>query len=167
MKSGTEFHHPWWKGARGEWYVAVQSGLFLLIALGPRDFPDVTAWPSGVAKICTVAGLFMLLTGFLVAASGILRMGKNITPLPYPADHATLLETGPYRIVRHPMYFGAILMAFGWAFFVQGRLTFVYAIILLIFFVFKARREEAWLRDKFSGYAEYQKRVKKLIPYIY
>jgi protein-S-isoprenylcysteine O-methyltransferase Ste14 len=65
------------------------------------------------------------------------------------------------------MYGGAILMALGWAFLVHGWLTISYALILLAFFDVKARREEQWLKEKFSGYVAYQKRVRKLIPFIY
>jgi protein-S-isoprenylcysteine O-methyltransferase Ste14 len=49
----------------------------------------------------------------------------------------------------------------------EGWLTIGYAIILLVFFDIKSRREERWLSEKFSGYAAYQKRVRKLIPLLY
>jgi protein-S-isoprenylcysteine O-methyltransferase Ste14 len=39
--------------------------------------------------------------------------------------------------------------------------------VLLIFFDIKSRREEKWLQDKYSNYTAYQKRVRKLIPFIY
>jgi protein-S-isoprenylcysteine O-methyltransferase Ste14 len=65
------------------------------------------------------------------------------------------------------MYCGGILIAFGWAFLVHGWLTIGYAIIMLAFFDVKSRREEQWLSGKFPGYAEYQKHVHKLIPFIY
>lgn len=99
--------------------------------------------------------------------AGMFRLGANLTPVPYPKDQTTLVETGPYQLVRHPIYSGAIFMAFGWALWVHGWLTLCYAIILLIFFDLKVRREEAWLTEKFSGYGAYQKRVHKLIPFVY
>jgi protein-S-isoprenylcysteine O-methyltransferase Ste14 len=40
-------------------------------------------------------------------------------------------------------------------------------IILFAFFDIKAWRKEQWLKEKFSGYAAYQARVRKLIPFIY
>jgi len=40
-------------------------------------------------------------------------------------------------------------------------------IFMLVLFGIKAPREEQWLKAKFSGYAEYQKRVRKLIPFVY
>jgi len=105
--------------------------------------------------------------GGLLAVAGIFGLGANLTALPYPKDEATLVETGPYRLVRHPIYSGVILMAFGWALWVHGWLTIGYAIILFVFFDVKSRREEQWLKGKFPDYAAYQKRVRKLIPFVY
>ncbi len=158
---------PWWKGARGEWYVVVQMGLFLLVALGPRNVPGWPEWSFPWMLIGTAAGCFLMAAGFPLIIAGAWKLGGNIAAVPYPKDSAVLIETGPYRIVRHPMYGGAILMAFGWAFAIQGGLTLLYASILSLFFDLKARREEHWLRVKFSDYEGYQKRVSKLIPFLY
>jgi protein-S-isoprenylcysteine O-methyltransferase Ste14 len=157
----------WWKGTRGEWYVVAQGPLFALVVFGPRTWPGESAWAFPYAPLVSAAGVLLLLMGGLLAMAGMFKLGPNLTPLPYPKDETTLLQTGPYRIVRHPIYSGAILMAFGWAFWVQGWLTIVYAMILLLFFDIKARREEQWLKEKLSGYSSYQKRVRKLIPFIY
>ena len=163
----TASRSPWWKGARGEWYVVAQIALFLLVVFGPKSIPG---WPARSAlhmRIYAMAGSFLLAMGFLLLIAGIWQQGSNIAAVPYPKDSAVLIKSGPYRIVRHPMYSGAILMAFGWAFFIQGGLTLIYAGILFAFFDRKARREELWLRYRFSGYAAYRKRVNKLIPFIY
>jgi protein-S-isoprenylcysteine O-methyltransferase Ste14 len=45
--------------------------------------------------------------------------------------------------------------------------AFIAAILLLVLFDIKARREERWLEAKFSGYTTYKERVKKLIPFVY
>ena len=163
----TTFRPPWWKGARGEWYVATQVVLFVLVAFGPKSISGWPAWSFLHTPIPTMAGSFMLAAGFLLIIAGIWKLGENIAAVPYPKESAVLIESGPYRIVRHPMYSGAILMAFGWAFLIQGGLTFIYAGMLFVFFDLKARREELWLRDRFSDYGEYQKRVNKLIPFVY
>jgi protein-S-isoprenylcysteine O-methyltransferase Ste14 len=78
-----------------------------------------------------------------------------------------LIETGPSRIVRHPMYCGGILITCGWGLLVHGWLTPGYAIIMLVFFDFKSRLEEGWLKAKFPGYGEHQKQIRKLIPFAY
>ena len=156
---------PWWRGARGEWYVVAQFGLFALVAFGPRTWPGWPRIPDAFGA--RVASIALLAAGFLLMLAGILRLGSKITPLPLPVEAAELHTGGPYRIVRHPMYAGAILMAFGWALHARGWLTVGYAAILFAFFDLKTRREEKWLCEKFSGYAAYRKRVRKLIPFIY
>ena len=100
-------------------------------------------------------------------AAGIFKLGPNLTPVPFPKPEATLVETGPYGFVRHPMYSGAVMIALGWALWVHGWLTIGYAIALFLLFDVKSRREEKWLIERFSGYESYQRRVRKLIPYIY
>ncbi len=112
-------------------------------------------------------GSVAILVGGLGFAAGIFRLGTNLTAVPYPKDQGTLIETGPYRFVRHPMYSGMILMALGWSFWIHGWLTIGYALILFVFFDIKARHEEKWLTEKFAGYPAYQARVHKLIPYVY
>ena len=158
---------PWWKGTRGEWYVVAQIVLIALVFFGPRTWSEWPIWTFPFAELGSIAGAVLLLSGGLLLVAGILGLGANLTAVPYPKEQATLVETGPYQLVRHPMYSGGILLALGWALWVHGWLTIVYAMILFVFFEFKSRREEQWLEDKFSGYAAYQKRVHKLIPFIY
>jgi len=157
----------WWKGARGEWYVVAQVVLLALVVFGPRTGSGWPTWTSPYTQLGSIGGGALLLLGGLLVVTGIFRLGANLTAVPYPKEQATLIETGPYQLVRHPMYGGAILMALGWGFWVHGWLTISYALILLVFFDIKARREEQWLKAKFSGYAAYQKHVRKLIPFIY
>jgi len=161
------FHPPWWKGIRGEWYVVVQVALFVLVVFGPRIWTGVPDWTFPYTLFGSIAGGVLLFTGGLLSLVGVFKLGDNLTVLPRPKDEATLAVTGPYRIVRHPIYSGVILMAFGWAFWLHSWLTIGYAIILSIFLDVKSRREEEWLKERFSDYAAYRKRVRKLIPFIY
>ena len=158
---------PWWRGARGEWYVVAQIALILVVFLGPRTVPGLPVWPAPLAGISVVAGAVIALAGFGLLLAGLFRLGPNLTPLPYPTSRATLIRTGPYRLVRHPMYAGGIALAFGWALFVRGWLTLAYAVVLLLFLEVKAIREERWLVDRFPDYPDYQRRVRKLIPFVH
>ena len=157
----------WWRGQRGEWYVAAQFAIFALIGVGPRTLPGWPAWTPPWSSVATVAGLGFMVAGAALAVAGVLRLGPNLTPLPYPKDRAELVQTGAYGIVRHPIYSGLILGGFGWALWVRGWLTLGYALGLFAFFDVKSRLEERWLAEKFPGYPAYRERVKKLIPWLY
>ncbi len=158
---------PWWKGTHGEWYVVGQIALILLVFFGPRTYPGWPILPTSFSWLSSIAGGVLLMAGALLFSSAIFRLGSNLTAVPYPKEDGTLVETGPYRLVRHPIYCALILIATGWAFLVHGWLTLGYTIIMLAFFDVKSRREEQWLIGKYPGYSAYQKRVHKLIPFIY
>jgi protein-S-isoprenylcysteine O-methyltransferase Ste14 len=159
---------PWYRGTRGEWYVVAQVGLFALVLFGPRAVPGWPEWAPPLATVGTILGILFMLGGTALSMGGVMKLGPNLTPLPYPKDCSNLVESGPYAIVRHPIYSGLIIDAMGWALWTHGWLTILYALILFAFFDVKSRLEEAWLSEKFGApYAEYQSRVRKLIPWIY
>lgn len=153
--------------ARGEWYVVIQFFIFALIALGPRNLPGSDGWPAPWDTVGIILGLLFGFLGGLLGLAGLLSLGTNITAVPHPKEDAEMVQSGAYKIVRHPIYSGIILAAIGFAFVVNGTLTFLYVLILFIFFDVKSRREEQWLAEKYSNYADYKKRVHKLIPFIY
>jgi protein-S-isoprenylcysteine O-methyltransferase Ste14 len=114
-----------------------------------------------------LAGGFLLLSGTLLAACAAFNLGRNLTPLPFPRENATLIISGAYRFVRHPIYSGLIFMAIGWGLWRHSWLTIGYALLLFIFFDIKSRLEERMLTERFPEYAEYRKRIRKLIPIVY
>ena len=158
---------PWWKGARGEWLVVAQVVLIALVFLGPRTIAGQPTWPFPFPHACPVVGGALMIAGGALFVAGLARLGRGLTPLPYPKDGAELVQTGPFALVRHPIYSGGIVLALGWALFVQGWLTLGYLAVLFIFLDAKSRREENWLAEKFPAYAAYQRRVRKLIPFVY
>jgi protein-S-isoprenylcysteine O-methyltransferase Ste14 len=157
----------WWAGDRGQGYVVIQLLLIALVLFGPRTWPGLPAWPATVLPIALPAGIALIVLGVGLMVSGIIALGRNLAAVPRPKQGATLVERGPYRLVRHPMYTGAILIAFGWALAVAGTFTLVYAGLIVGFLVLKIRREERWLREELTGYSDYQRRVRRLIPFVY
>jgi protein-S-isoprenylcysteine O-methyltransferase Ste14 len=157
----------WWRGKRGEWYVVIQTALFVLIIFGPRTFPALPPWPVALRWPALLLGAALILTGATLGVAGAFNLGRNLTPLPHPKDEATLVQTGAYRVVRHPIYGGIILMGYGWSLLAQSWAILAYATLIFIFLDLKSRREERWLREKFPGYLGYSKRVRKLIPFLY
>jgi protein-S-isoprenylcysteine O-methyltransferase Ste14 len=83
-----------------------------------------------------------------------------------PRDHAGLIETGAFRLVRHPIYGGFILAALGWAIVQASIIAATLAAVLAGFFRLKSAREEAWLETRFPGYAAYRRRTPRFFPRI-
>lgn len=154
-------------GKRGEGYVALQLVLFALIALGPRHLPGIPLWSERIATLTLPLGILLATVGSVLIILGLLYLGRNLSPLPHPKAGAQMVEHGVYGLVRHPIYSGLIIGTFGWALLKASTLMFLYALILFGFFELKTRREEAQLKQVFDTYKAYQKRVRKLIPYIY
>lgn len=163
----TREHAPWWRGTRGEYYVIVQFGIFALLAFGPRTLPGVSGWPEPLASLARWSGLVLMIAGVPLALTALTRLGPALTALPYPTDEARLVQSGPYAIVRHPIYAGLILGAIGWGLYLNSVLVLGYAALLFVLFDLKSRREEQWLVERFAEYPEYRTRVRKLIPWLY
>ena len=160
-------HAPWWKGARGEWYVVAQVVIFGLIALGPRYARGLPVWSGPLASGADVVGVALIVIGAALAIAGVAALGRNLTALPYPKDDSVLVESGPYAIVRNPIYSGLIIGAFGLALAAHSWLSLAYALALLVLFDVKTRKEEHWLLERYPAYAEYRQRVKKLLPWVW
>ena len=68
--------------------------------------------PWGLAA--TVVGLAAIGSGGLVAARGAWDLRASLSPFPRPVAGAPLIESGAYRLIRHPIYSGLVLGAVGW-----------------------------------------------------
>ena len=122
---------------------------------------------GGGFPIVVMAGVALMLVGASVALAGAMALGKNLTPFPRPTESAQLVRHGIYAVIRHPLYTSVIAVAIGWALVWQSWPALLAAATLIPFFHAKARHEERWLREKFSKYAEYEKQVRRFIPWLY
>ncbi len=82
-------------------------------------------------------------------------------------DHHELVRSGPYHLVRHPIYAGAILACFGTALVVGELGAFAGAALTTVAWAIKMRTEEALLTSEFGeAYVEYKRQVKAIIPFV-
>jgi protein-S-isoprenylcysteine O-methyltransferase Ste14 len=149
---------------RGEAYVAAQFALMGLVAAAP--WLHSASWP-GPALAYAAFGWILGAAGVALAIAGLASLGRSLTPLPRPKEGAKLVVHGAYRWVRHPIYAGLGLAGLGWAIAWRNPLALVLAVVLLAFLDVKSRREERWLLEAYPGYADYRRRVKKLVPFVY
>lgn len=151
-------------GPRGEGWVALQVVLLLGVFAAGFTGPNVDGMLRGVVG---VAGAILVGGGGYLALRGLLDLDAALTPLPHPRDGAQLVETGSYGLVRHPIYGGIVIAATGYALITASGIALAGAAVLLVFFRLKSGREEAWLRDRYPGYAAYAARRKRLLPFVY
>jgi protein-S-isoprenylcysteine O-methyltransferase Ste14 len=148
-------------GKRGEGWVVLQLLLFALIFVSPRfEAVQLPLW-------LRLIGAVVILGGGLLGTLGIIGLGKNLTPFPRPKEGGHLVTTGVYGLVRHPIYTGIIFGSLGWALLTNTLLGVGFVVVLFLFFDLKSRREERWLIEAYPDYPTYQKRVKKLVPFLY
>jgi protein-S-isoprenylcysteine O-methyltransferase Ste14 len=80
----------------------------------------------------------------------------------------TVVSTGPYSIVRHPMYAGALLYLAGTPLALGSYWGVVPLTLMAPFLVWRLFDEERLLREKLPGYTDYQKKVRhRLVPRIW
>jgi protein-S-isoprenylcysteine O-methyltransferase Ste14 len=113
------------------------------------------------------AALVLTGAGALFAIWARLYLGGNWSAIVAVKQGHTLVRTGPYRIVRHPIYAGLLAALAGTAVgygYVGGLLAMVVAFAA---WLAKARLEESFLMAEFgAAYGEYRREVKTLIPFV-
>lgn len=127
-----------------------------------------SSWPEHLRWPVYVGAATLFGAGLLLLAWGGLELGSSLSPFPRPVPRGRLMSAGPYRYARHPMYGGGVLFALGWALLFPSIIGVVLAVTLAVFLALKATREETWLSERYPGFDEYRRRVRrKLIPFVY
>jgi len=112
-------------------------------------------------------GAALTAIGIAVAIWARLYIGRNWSPRPAMKEEHELVTSGPYAVVRHPIYTGIIVAALGTALTgaIVGAILFIIAAAL---FVSRVGKEERIMLELFPGaYPSYQSRTKRLIPFVW
>jgi protein-S-isoprenylcysteine O-methyltransferase len=141
--------------------VSITAGVFVA-----QNFP-AAALPHG--RMFASAGVVLFVAGLVLRWWAIIALGRFFTvDVTIEKDHE-LVERGPFRIVRHPSYTGVLLAFVGFALSLCNWAALL-VILLPIGAAFIHRmnvEEDALLSALGPRYANYMKRTKRLVPFVY
>ena len=142
------------------------SGLMFFVGfiLAGLDFRfGWTSLPDWVS--CAAAGLFLL--AYLLYAE-VLRENPWLSRTVEVQEHQTVVDTGLYGIVRHPMYSATLLLFLSMPLILGSLVSFAVFLAYPLIIAKRILGEEALLKQELAGYEAYCQKVRwRLIPYIW
>ena len=123
-------------------------------------------WSAVPAPVCLV-GDALVAIGLVVAMVVVIQNGYAAANVTVEADQ-TLVSTGLYGLVRHPMYTGNVILMVGVPLALGSYWGLAFVLPGLIVLVLRIRDEEQLLTQELGGYREYTTRVRhRLLPYVW
>jgi protein-S-isoprenylcysteine O-methyltransferase Ste14 len=139
------------------------AGVLVLSALDHRF-----VWSPPVPTLVSLAGDLLVALGFLLVFR-VLRANSYAASTVEVSEGQQLISTGPYGIVRHPMYTGALLMGAG----TPLALGSWWGLLLIVlaapaYLIVRILDEEMLLKSDLPGYTKYMRRVRyRLVPHVW
>ena len=149
-------------GAELPYRIVTVIGLVLLFFRPRRGL--LTLWSAPPAAQWGLVAL--IVAGFAFCWWARLHLGRLWSgTVTLKTDHR-IVDTGPYRLVRHPIYTGLILSAAATGALRASAISFVGVLVIVLGFWLKARLEERWLREQLGAeaYDAYARRTGMLFP---
>lgn len=149
----------------GEWlflpiYLGV-SGSVLIPAIEFFFFPRPISW-----SVVTI-GMLLAAVGTMLRYASIDALGEQLSTHIEVRPNHKLVDTGPFRYVRHPGTTGAVILFVGAALILQAYYSLIYILGFLgTFLLIRVFVEERHSAALLPGYREYMTRTKRLIPFV-
>ena len=150
---------PWSRELRMRAIIAVLVILLIRVGAFRGRGLNSDAWRAGI-------GLVLFALGLVFAIWARLHIGRNWGTPMTQKDEPELVTSGPYHLVRHPIYSGILAAAIGTA--VALSWLWLTAVALAgVYFLYSATVEERYLTDQFpDSYPVYKHSTKMLVPFI-
>jgi protein-S-isoprenylcysteine O-methyltransferase Ste14 len=140
---------------------AVFIALFVLPVLDHRF-----GW-SSVPAYVAVAGDALIALGFLVVFQ-VFKVNTFTSGIIEVAAEQKVISTGPYGLVRHPMYFGALILLVGIPIALGSWWGVLLVVPMTVVLVWRLLDEEIFLAKNLPGYVEYRQKVRhRLVPFVW
>jgi protein-S-isoprenylcysteine O-methyltransferase Ste14 len=144
------------------------AGLVTQLIIIPLDVFRLHLLPTPNTFVSSL-GMAMLLAGWTIITL-VYRENAFAAPVIKLQDERQhrVIDTGPYAIVRHPMYTGAVLFFVGMALWLESYAGAIAAALPIGTLMVRILIEERFLRQHLDGYGDYMRRVRwRLVPYVW
>ncbi len=142
------------------------SYVYFLVAFVLPGLDVRYGWSGVPAMVSVVADLFVF-AGYMIFV-WVLRTNSFLSRVVEVAEGQKVISTGPYALVRHPMYFGVIIMYLASPLALGSYFAVLPAGLIIPLLLARIRNEEQVLHRELPGYAEYTQKVKyRLLPGVY
>ncbi|HEX8278432.1 MAG TPA: isoprenylcysteine carboxylmethyltransferase family protein [Segetibacter sp.] len=125
--------------------------------------------PEASNTTVTIIGFIVLWSGVMLRNYSIKILGKHFTATIQLQNNHMLITKGPYSVIRHPSYLGAMIALAGSAIFLNsltGTLTAITA--MMVAYLVRINAEEKMMSGLFGNeYRRYQKKTSRLIPFFW
>jgi protein-S-isoprenylcysteine O-methyltransferase Ste14 len=143
------------------------GSLILIPATVFMVFDHRFAWSPAVSPYFSVLGDALGVLGILIYFF-VVKENRYAAATVEVVEGQTVVSTGPYAIVRHPMYMGAILVFIGMPLALGSWWGLLFVPLFVAGFAWRLLNEEKFLRENLTGYAEYMHKIRyRLVPYIW
>ena len=148
-------------GLLGLAYMVCVLAVLLSFVLNAFQFARLPVWVGWV-------GVALAVVGVLLRSWSNRVLGAFYTRTLKVTDGQSIVQAGPYHLVRHPGYLGMILTWLGVsAATANGLVLPLVLLVIVAVYMYRIRSEEQMLLTSLPGYAEYSRRTWRLIPLIY
>lgn len=146
--------------------VAWLTGQGVLFLLAFVVLPRRGGGPGAVqVRGARTIGTAVMVLGAVIGVVAMMRLGRNLVPQPTPVEDGTLVSTGLYGLVRHPIYTAVLLLIIGALLRTPSIAGLLVVIASVVFFDRKSAHEERLLAATYPGYEDYRRQVRfKLLP---
>ncbi|WP_343765258.1 isoprenylcysteine carboxylmethyltransferase family protein [Gangjinia marincola] len=138
--------------------------VFIQIILFGLYFLPIRFWSFILPDYLQIVNLIIIGMGILVVILGAVQLNKNLTPFPSPKPNNSLVYTGVYSMIRHPMYTGILFIFLGYALYRHSCYKIIVWVAFYVLFRFKSNYEEMLLLKKHSDYKQYREKTGRFLP---
>ena len=145
-------------------YSLITVGYALSFSIGATRIGRIYYWNTFFA-----IGMALFVIGFIIRIHSLLTLKQYFTYSVAKVENQKIIETGLYKLIRHPGYLGQLIIFIGISTSISNWLSILFMMVpITLGYLYRIKVEERFMLEQLGeAYLNYQERTKRLIPMIY